>query len=138
MSVWDGISPFGHGDNVKISGTPTKEKYKQILQHHAVPHGNRLIGKGFLFQQDHDPKHTSNVVKQYLENKITAVVLQMLEWPPQSPDMNPIEAIWDFLETEKNKRNSTNFVEQWNVRKDIWHNIPVRLLQSHTGSMVKE
>ena len=61
-------------------------------------------------------------------------MLQVLEWPPQS-DMSSIEAIWDYLETEKNNRNATTLTELWNVLQDIWQNIPVRVLQSFTGSM---
>ena len=51
--------------------------------------------------------------------------------------MSPIKAMWDYLETENNKRNSTNLIELWNVRWDIWRNILVRVLQSYTGSMGK-
>ena len=76
------------------------------------------------------------LVKQYLENKVTAGVLQVLEWPPQSPYMSLIEATWDYLET-KNKRNPTHLAELWNVLQDILHNIPVKVLQSFAGSMGK-
>ena len=40
-------------------------------------------------------------------------------------------------ETEKNNRNPTNLAELWNVQQNIWHNIPVRVLNSYTGSMDK-
>ena len=78
---------------VTIKRTRTKQKYKQILQHQAVPCANHFIRRGFIFQQDNDPKRTSKIVKQYLEKKVTVCVLQVLEWPPQGPDINPIEAI---------------------------------------------
>ena len=41
-----------------------KDKYKQLLQHHIIPSGNRLIGKALIFQQDNDPKHTTVFVEQ--------------------------------------------------------------------------
>ena len=75
VTVWGCISDFGVGKLVKMNGTPAKEKYKQILQHHIFPRGNHFIGRGFIFQQHNDPKHTSNIVKQYLENKVRADVL---------------------------------------------------------------
>ncbi len=39
------------------------------------------------FQHDNDPKHTSNLVKEYLNEQ----EYQVLDWPPQFPDLNPIE-----------------------------------------------
>jgi transposase len=42
---------------------------------------------------DSDPKHTSEVVAKLLkDNKVKA-----LEWPPQSPDLNPIDNMWAEL-----------------------------------------
>jgi len=50
---------------------------------------------------------------------------------------SPIEVIWDYLETEKNKRNPTNLTELWNALQNICHNIPVRVLQSFARNMRK-
>uniref|UniRef100_A0A3B3DNT8 Tc1-like transposase DDE domain-containing protein n=1 Tax=Oryzias melastigma TaxID=30732 RepID=A0A3B3DNT8_ORYME len=41
-----------------------------ILQHHAMPSRQHLIGAIFIQQQDDDPKHTSNLCENYLENSI--------------------------------------------------------------------
>ena len=49
-----------------------------------------------------DSKHTANAMKSYLERK-TAVKLTGMDWPPQSPDLNIIEAVWNHLDRETNK-----------------------------------
>ncbi len=45
------------------------------------------LGRRFTFQQDNDPKHTAKITKEWLHNNSVTV----LEWPSQSPDLNPIE-----------------------------------------------
>ncbi len=40
-----------------------------------------------------DPKHTSKLCKSYLERKQSAGIMYVMEWPPQSPDLNPIELL---------------------------------------------
>ena len=45
------------------------EKYRQVLIHHAFPSGKSLIGNGFIFQHDNNPKHTAKAVKSYFREK---------------------------------------------------------------------
>uniref|UniRef100_A0AAZ3RZ77 Uncharacterized protein n=1 Tax=Oncorhynchus tshawytscha TaxID=74940 RepID=A0AAZ3RZ77_ONCTS len=48
--------------------------------------------------KDNDPKHTPRLCKGYLTKKESDGVLHQMTWPPQSPDFNPVEMVWDKLD----------------------------------------
>ena len=97
LQVWGCISANGVGDLVRINGVLNDETYRQILIHHAIPPGRHVIGPKFILQQDNTPKHTANVMKNYLQRQEEQGVLEEMVWPPQSPDLNIIESVRDYM-----------------------------------------
>ena len=68
--------------------------YRKILANTLLPSVRALkMGCGWLFQHYNDPKHTSRATKEWLRKKH----LKVMEWPTQSPDLNPKENLWREL-----------------------------------------
>ena len=69
IMVWGGKCTKGVTQLKRVEGIMDKKMYHSILVYRAIPEGKRLLGKGFVFQEDNDPKHSSNYCRNYLATK---------------------------------------------------------------------
>ena len=47
-----------------------------------------------------------------------------MTWPPQSPDLNPFEMIWDELDRRVKEKQPTSAQHMWELLQDYWKSIP--------------
>uniref|UniRef100_A0A4W5JX29 Tc1-like transposase DDE domain-containing protein n=1 Tax=Hucho hucho TaxID=62062 RepID=A0A4W5JX29_9TELE len=63
-------------------------------------------------------QHTSRLCKVYLTNKESDGVLHQMTWPPQSPNLNPIEMVWDELDRRVKEKQPTSAQHMWELLQD--------------------
>ena len=55
------------------------------------------MGESFIFQEDNDPKDSSKLCRNHLSELENDKIIERMIWPPQSPNLSPIELLWDEL-----------------------------------------
>jgi len=92
----------------------TAGEYQQVLTQTLLPEGSRLmggaLGSSWVFQQDNDPTHKAapKIVQAYNKAHGTSITV-LANWPPNSPDLNPIENIWAWVQRKVNARGCSTF-----------------------------
>lgn len=119
--VWGCMSAAWVGNLVFIELNMGRFMYLNIIKENLAESVNkiRLTGKWY-FQQDNDPKHTSEIVSLWLLYNVP----KQLNTPPQSPDLNPTEHLWRELGRRIIKRAMKNKNDLKNVLSQEWSKIP--------------
>ncbi len=134
IMMWGCSSAAGTGRLVAIEGKMNAAKYRDILDENLLQSAQDLrLGRRFTFQQDNDPKHTAKIMKEWLHNNSVTV----LEWPSQSPDLNPIEHLWRDLKMAIHQRLPSNLTELERICKEEWQRIPKSRCEKLVASFPK-
>ena len=129
--VWGGIMGRRKTNLIVVQGNLNAQGYiNQILQPEAVPFLQRH--EPAILMQDNARPHLARICRQFLNRNNVYV----LPWPVVSPDMNPIEHIWDYLGRKVRARgNVHNLRDLENALTQEWNCIPNVVIRRFVRSM---
>jgi hypothetical protein len=135
--VWGCFWAGGLGPLVVVEETMNQDSYVKILADHFLPWLKELTsmeGEEFTFQEDGASCHTGSYATWY---KNRCQIKQFDYWPAQSPDLNPIEHLWAYLEKrlEKRRHQIENVEQLKAILQEEWHRIDVNYLSVLALSM---
>lgn len=134
IMVWGGVSSDARTELVVVSNRLNATRYVgEILQDHVLSYMGFIGHDNFLLMHDNARPHTAQCVNEYLQE----VGISKLDWPARSPDLNPIEHIWDML--KRKVRSSAcppqTLTELRNAALAAWEDIPQVVIRNVIQSM---
>ncbi|UYV69448.1 hypothetical protein LAZ67_6003632 [Cordylochernes scorpioides] len=129
IMVWGAIAYDSRSPLLRIQGTMTAQRYvDDVLRPVTLPYLQGVPNA--LYQQDNARPHTARISQQALQD------IQMLPWPPYSPDLSPIEHVWDIIGRPLHalpQPRSEN--ELWQMVEREWRAIPQDAIRTLIDSL---
>lgn len=134
VMFWGCFSRVGLGPLVALEGNLNSVKYLDLLENVLLPELN-AVDTPMVFMQDNAPSHSAGIVSQFFDQHD----IERLVWPPQSPDINPIENLWAIIKAKMQKKfpipkTRDELIEQVFA---IWSDIDMQLLEKLSDSIFK-
>ncbi len=123
VMIWGAMSSAGVGPLCFLKTNITALVYQEMLEHFMLPSADLLFKDAdLIFQQDLAPAHTAKSTKSWLNDHGVGV----LDWPANSPDLNPIENVWGIVKKKMRNKRPKNADELKATVKETWFYVPYR------------
>ncbi len=121
VMIWAAMSSAGVGPLCFLKSTVNAAIYQELLEHLILPSADKLYGDAdFIFQEDLAPAHTAKGTKSWFNDHGVTV----LDWPANSPDLNPIENLWGIVKRKMRDTRPNNADDLKAAIKATWASIP--------------
>ncbi|KAL0157391.1 hypothetical protein M9458_048637, partial [Cirrhinus mrigala] len=117
VMVWGAMSSAGVGPLCFLRSKVNAAVYQDVLEHFMLPAADQLCGDAdFIFQQDLAPAHSVKATSTWFKDH----GIPVLNWPANSPDLNPIENLWGIVKRKMRYARLNNAEELKATIRATW------------------
>lgn len=134
VGIWGCMNISGTGISQIYEGRLNQYRYKDILIDNLPPSIDLFsLADDYIYQQDNASCHTAASITDYFEENN----INCMTWPARSPDLNPIEHLWVWIDQKLHERQIKNIDQLKQAITETWLNIPIELCRKLVESMPK-
>lgn len=135
VMIYGCFGMYGMGLLSKIEGTMNAKMYQQIMNEKMLPSAENIFQNkaGWIYVHDNDSKHTAIDTQEWFELH----GVEVMKWPAQSPDLNPMENIWNILKQRVSQHRPNNIDELFLLIDQEWGTIDKKSISNLIKSMKK-
>jgi transposase len=130
VTVWGGIWYYGRTELCIVRGNIDHKKYINILKQYLIP--SMPSSNQFLFMHDNAPPHNPIAVEKMLYD---FGIRLLQDYPPNSPDLNPIEHVWSWIANYVNGHRPTDRRSLIALIQKGWTEIPQSKIQAYIDNL---
>lgn len=134
VMVWGAIGPKGFRTPLlRVEGNINSYKYVEKLAKCGILNLiQSQFGMEYIWMEDNAPSHSAALTR----NTLHKYLLQVLDWPPRSPNLNPIEHLWYYLKDKLGNDVFKSENELFERLKLEWQNIPAEIIRNCYSSFL--
>ena len=138
IMVWGAICRRGKLPLIFIDkGVKINQKYylEEVLEKNLLPEAQKLFGNDYYcFQQDGAPSHTAHLVQRWCNANLTDFITKD-EWPPSSPDLNPLDfSSWGYLMQHMDVSKAHDVASFKALICKAWDEMPMKVVRAACDS----
>lgn len=120
VMIWGAMSSAGVGPLCFLKSKVNAAVYQEVLEQYMIPSADQLFGDAdFVFQQDLAPAHSAKSTTAWFADHH----IDVLSWPANSPDLNPIENLWGIVKRKMANLRPSNKAELKTAIETTWATI---------------
>jgi transposase len=141
VMVWAAVTANGRSPLVFIDQgvKVNQEVYRQkVLIDGLIPWARKQFGTNhWTFQQDSAPSHKARLTQQFLRENVPQLISSQ-QWPPYSPDLNPMDfSIWSILEAKVSTKKYESVETLKAALRREWAKVPATHVRAACDAFIK-
>lgn len=134
VTVWGALSWFGLVPVQEYEYPLNSGKYMQVIRQARADIMRLFQGHPFYFQQDGASPHTSRLTMKFLHQRFNHIIPPQ-DWPPNSPDLNPIENLWGNIQYKLDEFDCPSARQIRTIIEEVWTSTKLEECKNLVDSM---